>query len=493
MKKLSILIACALVAWAGLADGVAVDDDIVGIPIPPKPASSQGQVVVYESTTRGPIKMMNCVNGAPHVEGSASFRFWKNLEIPFGRTHDFGLVPSYGGSHSVDVASIFRNFEADENDPANYDFANTDMVLKRMRAAGTQPFYRLGGEYEGWLNKRYTVYPPKDPAKWARICEHIVRHYNEGWANGFNWNIEYWEVWNEPDLMTDRDNGANGMFWAGPREKFVELFKTTLLHLKKCFPNIKVGGAAFAGPISDWTKFLVADFATNAIPLDFYSWHQYARNANGFNGNAKAVRELLDANGYTKTESIFDEWNYVKGWDQWDQEYSFSVERGRFVQKGAAFVAGALCELQNQPVDMAMLYDAATFARMNTLFDAVSGYPLPAYYALYSWTKLRRLGTQVKATSSLEDVFVSAARNEKGALGILVARYDEDNNVTRPVIVTLRLASGATFKGAQQYLTDDYRTFTETPLELNTDGSANLELRPCSFAFIACEAPEAAE
>ena len=26
--------------------------------------------------------------------------------------------------------------------------------------------------------------PPKDYAKWARICEHVVRHYNEGWGWG---------------------------------------------------------------------------------------------------------------------------------------------------------------------------------------------------------------------------------------------------------------------------------------------------------------------
>ena len=42
--------------------------------------------------------------------------------------------------------------------------------------------------------------PPKDFRKWAQICEHIIRHYNEGWADGHKWDIRYWEIWNEADL-----------------------------------------------------------------------------------------------------------------------------------------------------------------------------------------------------------------------------------------------------------------------------------------------------
>ena len=30
-----------------------------------------------------------------------------------------------------------------------------------------------------------------------------VRHYNRGWANGHEWGIRYWEIWNEPDGLDD--------------------------------------------------------------------------------------------------------------------------------------------------------------------------------------------------------------------------------------------------------------------------------------------------
>ena len=44
---------------------------------------------------------------------------------------------------------------------------------------------------------------PKDFKKWAVICEHIIRHYTEGWADGFFYDMPYWEIWNEPDLDSD--------------------------------------------------------------------------------------------------------------------------------------------------------------------------------------------------------------------------------------------------------------------------------------------------
>ena len=479
-KRLLVGVLSVAFALAARAES-STGNGLGGIPIPPAPSTSVGQIVVYEDATKGPVKPVNGVNGAPHKAGTPAFAAWKRLEIPYGRTHDFGLIPSYGGTRSVDIASIFRDFGADENDPVSYDFANTDMILRRLRDGGTEPFYRLGAEYEGWLAKKYTIYPPKDPAKWARICEHVIAHYNEGWANGHRWNIRHWEIWNEPDLGTA---AGGGIFWGGTRDEFKTLFKTTLVHLKKRFPGLKFGGAAFSEPASAWAESMLKEFAAEKVPLDFYSWHQYATRPDAFASSARAVRAMLDRNGFGATESVFDEWNYVKGWDQWDQEYSFQVERGAFAQKGAAFLAASLVTLQAAPVDKAMLYDAATFALMNTLFHNPTGYPLPGYYACYAWAKLRRLGTEVRATNSVKDAVVVAARGEDGRIGLLLARYSEDNNVTRPERVTLRLASARSLADARCHLSDDFRLFTDVPLDINADGSADVELRPNSFALV---------
>ena len=41
----------------------------------------------------------------------------------------------------------------------------------------------------------------------GEVCKHIVMHYNDGWNDGYHYNIAYWEIWNEPDLE-DSERGS---------------------------------------------------------------------------------------------------------------------------------------------------------------------------------------------------------------------------------------------------------------------------------------------
>ena len=102
-----------------------------------------------------------------------------------------------------------------------------------IEMAGTKVFYRLGSKIEHWP-KKYGTLPPKDFKKWAVICEHIIKHYNEGWANGFHKNIEYWEIWNEPNL--DPDDSTHKRCWGGTKLQFFEFYDVAATHLKQCFP-----------------------------------------------------------------------------------------------------------------------------------------------------------------------------------------------------------------------------------------------------------------
>ena len=122
----------------------------------PKPAT----VAVDFSAACGPVKPMNAVNNGP-VGGSAdarhgNFAEYRAARIPFARTHDAAEYIVYGGDHVADVTAMFPNFDADENDPKNYDFAVTDAYLSNMRAAGTEPFIRLGQRIEH-AARRYNV------------------------------------------------------------------------------------------------------------------------------------------------------------------------------------------------------------------------------------------------------------------------------------------------------------------------------------------------
>ena len=227
--------------------------------------------------TSGIIKPMNAVNNGPVDPGvrqsPSNFDTYKAARFPYARNHDASFYVRYGGEHIVDVHRIFKNFDADENDPESYIFEPTDDYVKITLDAGTKTFYRLGAAIEHYY--KYGTRVPKDYGKWARICEHIIRHYTEGWANGFHYDIEYWEIWNEPDC---RNPDGSHPCWQGTCEQFIDFFEVAAKYLKKCFPHLKIGGPAFASPepYEFKDKFLEAVNERN-IPLDFYSFHCYGR------------------------------------------------------------------------------------------------------------------------------------------------------------------------------------------------------------------------
>ncbi len=128
----------------------------------------------------GKTRAMHAVGQPPRMEISDAYmHYLTDAHIPYSRLHD--VAGYYGGGVYVDIPNLFRDFDADENDPAAYDFAYTDLLLKQLIEAKCEPYFRLGVTIENYPQvKAYRIFPPKDSAKWARICEHVVRHYNEG-------------------------------------------------------------------------------------------------------------------------------------------------------------------------------------------------------------------------------------------------------------------------------------------------------------------------
>ena len=478
-------------------------------------------VTVNLGEEMGPIKPMNAVNNGPVVKKPGgdqvrgNFEDYKAARIPFARTHDSINCVS-GGAHTCDINAIFPNFDADENDPKNYDFVFTDHYLDNLCRTGTKVFYRLGQTIEHGP-KKYGVLPPKDFAKWARICEHVIRHYNEGWGWGLDkehttvniawsnqFNIVYWEIWNEPDLdPADTGLPKNPRCWGGTVTNFFRLYETTAKHLKGKFPDLKIGGPAIAGNFR-WGERFLAYCRDNSVPLDFFSWHTYATEPKHIVANCRTARALMDKYGFNKAESILNEWNYVKGWtDDW--VYSLEAESGRFNQKAAAFIASTMIECQSLPLDILMFYDARFNTSMNSLFNLTTLWPMKGYYPFYAWAKLRDCGTQVacsvsegrgkESTANTGTVFKSeigkpvgsfravAAKGKDGSGALILARYSNDNNVTETAYVTVKV-SGVALAKARCHLTDAVRTYTEVPLDVQADGSAILRIQPNSFAII---------
>lgn len=394
------------------------------------------QINVDFSQDCGKVKPMHAVNNGPVHKFSADQRI-SNLQwfidagIPYARTHDAAFYATYGGERTVDITAIFPDFDKDPNDPESYDFVWTDEYLKVMDAAGTKPFYRLGQKIEHGV-KKYGTYPPKDFKKWAVICEHIIRHYTEGWAEGFNYDIEYWEIWNEPDCQSADGTSPT---WQGTQEQFIEFFCTALEHLKGCFPHLKIGGPAFCWVNKPYIEAFLGELKERKLPLDFLSWHCYARDPEWVIECTLAIRELLDKYGFTDTESNLNEWNYVRGWIGDDWIYSLKTEKNI---KGAAFVSSVLLTQQYLPLDMLMYYDARPCG-MNGLFstDMVCD-RLKGYYILRMFNELYKLGKCVPVECDGEFVYACAAKGDDKAAVMLTYYADVDERENEEVKVNLK-------------------------------------------------------
>ena len=432
-------------------------------------AAGQTVVTVDVNQEVGQIKMMNAANNGPYEE---NLKEYKALRVPYARTHD---TPHRWNSHTVDINQLFPDWDANVNNPKSYDFTLTDSLLAVMMRAGTKPFFRLGQSIEH-DPKKYGVYPPKNYKKWAKICEHVIRHYNEGWADGHHWNIEYWEIWNEPDLDAPGDRWkTDPRCWGGPLDEFHKLYEVTAKHLKKCFPDVKIGGPAFANPRKYGPPFLDYVKATGT-PLDFFSWHMYHRRPHRVEEDVFKVREILDERGFNEVESILNEWNYVKRWEEPDH-YSTRV---RLSIKGAAYVAAIMSTCQDAPVDMLMYYDLRPNVSYNGAFSAYHYDILPAYWSLYYWAELADYGTQIKSECAESDIYTTAVKSSDGKLRLLLTRYNEDKPEEALKDVTVVVPQG--YKIASVRLTDSQK---EMDRKLEPTGeSVTLTLESRAFALI---------
>ena len=429
--------------------------------------SATARVVVDPGSVLGPVKPVNGVGQPPMVGALDDWElmpFLKEAGVPYSRLHDVGGW--LGQGLFVDIPNLFPDFDADENDPANYRFAYTDSLMKALAANGVEPFFRLGVTIENWIYypqplPALRTQPPRDYAKWARVCEHVIRHYTEGWADGFRMKVEYWEIWNEPE-------GAS--MFGGPFEEYVRLYGVVASYLKGCFPHLKIGGygscgfyggvdsefvetAAIAPNLKYYVecarKFLAAARG-NGWPLDFFSFHSYSPPAEALRQVRYADR-LLDEYGFTRdrTARVFNEW---------------LPDPSRAVlgtARQAAAIAAELIGLQNGPCDIACLYDARCREGIfSPLFNPLTIRPHKAYYALVAFNELRKRGTAVEVgwsrscaaatcdaarTEPGPPIYAAAARGADGSIAVMFANPGNEA-VPFELEVAGRLSRVATLK-----------------------------------------------
>ena len=367
----------------------------------------------------------------------------KAMGFAYARTHDWALINP--NERVCDWHHIFPLVHLDAKDPKNYVFGPTDYLLKRTREeAGLDIFFRLGTSIEhSGKSIHFNALIPEDFDKVAEIFAGIVRHYNRGWADGFNWGIKYWEIWNEPEgiqSMWCPPEGTEGLGKeeleakrAECRAKFVKFFVTVLKRLKSEFGDeIKAGGPALCSYNTVWLNDILKACKEAGVQPDFISWHGYANDSMQYANESELGRKLLDGYGFTKCELIINEWHYFGYGDyDWidmqhcsDPKVKARIWTGPRSHNGihsACFTLAALANLQRSKLDQAYYYGCRHTGSWGFKDEHQVKYKV--YYALKMFGDIVR-DYPTLCTSAQEGTYtLLAVKNAAGRKALLVVDY----------------------------------------------------------------------
>jgi len=382
-------------------------------------SEAQNKIITIDfNTNLGRLKNLDGINGNP---GNA-IQGYKDAEFNLIRTHPRGDNTDYDiYTTFFDKNTMSFNQDFDPTDQNHYNWVSTDAVIAKIEDNGFKSYFRIGIP---WPYDTTPTSPPFDPdgfnfTKFAEICRRTVMHYNEGWDNGFHYDIQYWEIWNEPD----------GRFWDGTPQQFFRLYDASVRAIKSVDPNLIVGAPA-ATPKAAVPKKpeYFHDFLTycnkNKVPLDFYSWHLYGvEDPYMIKEYSEYIREVLDQYGFTETESHLNEINIDTGQSENPDLNS---------PKGAAYVASSLITLQFSPVDELFWFRGQGHPRLE-IFESDNngkpqykwnGWPFKMMNYIVKETPIRISALGADTVSAYNNFMVLAGKSEdKKEVYLLVSNY----------------------------------------------------------------------
>ena len=422
------------------------------------------RIEVDFSREHGRIKAIHGVNGGPlsYGENPDLGNWFKEAGFATVRTHDC----HWPSPDVIDIHTIFPLEHLDPNDPKNYVFAKTDAYIAGILKTGAKVVFRLGESIE-IKGTGFHIAPPKDMKKFARVCVNVMRHYNEGWANGYRHNIEYWEIWNEPD---------NRSMWTGTMEEYLTLYETVSLALKSHDPKIKVGGPALAGDFTKkgWALPFLERCRERKLPLDFFSFHGYTVDVVQ---RGREARKLLDDYGFTETEAHLNEFRHTKSWQGLrPQDPEKYVDVPAWFERGtngiaAAHAVSVLVELQGV-VDMTNYYTADTSPW--SMFGQF-GIRRPIFYAYKAFNELatrpRRATVSVKAIGGTASRVLAGIAEDDQSAAVLLSTY-QSHAGTRAI--TLKGFPWGSDTHLETLLVDDTHALTTTPAEVTGIETKNM-------------------
>lgn len=396
------------------------------------------------STPVGVMRALQGVNKGPLAAGGLVdvIAAHRELGIPLTRLHDCHWpVPDV-----VDMHVVFPDAKADPARPESYDFRMTDEYIAAVRATGSEILYRLGETIEHTSVKRF-VHPPQDASRWAAAAIGIIRHYNEGWASGFHYDIRRWEIWNEPENQPS--------MWTGTNDQFFRFYSVVARSIKAAFPKLMVGGPGIGitgdlingdlKPSAFLTGFLER-CRRDSLPLDFLSWHCYSSSSNPqeLPLRARCIRRLMDEYGFKGSQSYLDEWRNIpdNDWAPISRSTEPLVRQKWYARmvgaESAAYIVAVLLGLQDAPVEAANFFhgELGGFG----MFDE-SGVPFKNYYGMLAFRRLLDTPQRAQVHGLIPEGITIGAGSaaDKNTVAILVSSYARTQNAQTQSPIRLKL------------------------------------------------------
>ena len=368
----------------------------------------------------------------------------RSMGFKASRTHDWALLNA--GQRVCDYLQIFPLMHLDAKDPRNYVFKPTDYLFKRTREElGHDIFFRLGPSIEHSGNKvHFNAAIPEDFDKVAETFAGTIRHYNRGWAEGFNWNIKYWELWCEPDgvsnmwCLPEGDMAENGDKEEQKRrdlkrrDLFVKFFVKCLKRIKSEFPDVKVGGPGMCDMNRDYFRALLAGCKEAGVAPDFISWHHYVDVPEWIIGEVNAARRLCDEFGFKDCELIISEFHYfcfeLYGWKELrspDPEVRRRAWSGPGSHNGidsSCFNLALMSKFQRSCLGQAFYYGCKNVGAWG--FKDAMNAKYKVFYGLQLFGEMMRGYTRMYATTDEGTVTMLAASSaDGGKRALLVTDY----------------------------------------------------------------------
>lgn len=384
------------------------------------PRPQYAMVNVDFSLKMGEIKPLHSMCNGPVSYGADISALFCEMGVPYVR---YDCTDSAISSYAVDISRIFRYPDANPSDPESYDFETTDKYVEAAYLAGAKVIFRLGESIDMLgAHKTPRIYDMPDVL--ARVCVNIIRHYNERWAGGYEFGIEYFEL--------------GGLSHDGETE--FEKYRILANSLKLYNEDLKIGGMSFdlfSGKGREFLRYC----KKNRVPLDFITVDCFASDPE------RAFAELLKLSalkmnlGFEELEIIIGKWGYVDAeLEGFGSLGKIASNKDRAVFKkllseqrgvaGAAYAVAMLLKLQDiDSLKTACFYDAEPVISPFCSIADMFGEPLKPYHGIKAFGELHKAGNRVFAESvqtegmSHTGVYACAAVSDSGEAYVLVSSF----------------------------------------------------------------------